>query len=243
MTDRPQRIGIDADRVRRLLLSLDGVRYSCAIADMCHKRALRKLRTFEEHPEVGPAEAEVIEVVADVWSIIDAAHRIRMLLRQFPVVKRQEPAFVTFIKATATVEDLRHYIQHINAEVGKLSPSQPPLWGAISWASDKAPLRYATVMAASSRLRHSATGLVLDTQLLCFTQSFVLSARDINLDLDDLVSRIRVLDGVMQRWSEAIEFEGGGRYQYRPASAPMLTFQYRTGNPEPLEAPGTTGSI
>lgn len=87
MSDDTRRTESDPQRIRRLFLCLDGLRYSCAIADMCYKRALDTLRTFETLPEASPPITHVVGAIADVWSIVDAAHRVRQLVSQLPLVK------------------------------------------------------------------------------------------------------------------------------------------------------------
>jgi hypothetical protein len=68
---------------------------------------MKTLCTFEVMPAVGVPTAAVVQVVADIWSVIDAAHRMRLLVNFIPLVTKKDLAIRTFMDATAPIEELR----------------------------------------------------------------------------------------------------------------------------------------
>lgn len=233
----------DPQRARQLLLCLDGLRYSCAIVDMCHKRALKTLRTFEASPEQGSPTAAVVEVLADVWSIVDATQRVRQLLNQVPLLKQTTPDLVLFMKTTSTVEQLRDYMQHLNQELGKLETERPPLLGAISWVSEDDPLRTLTLMPSNPRIAHSALGLVFAAHEGRYVRRFEMSAGDAQLDVDDVVRRVKTLDDFLCNWVDCLTFSDGSKYEYRPQTVPVVKLKVTMpAPPQPLPHSATPRS-
>jgi hypothetical protein len=209
-------------RVEQLLLCLDGLRYSCAIALACHERARALLRTFEPLSPAGAPTKDVMQVVADVWSMIDATHRIRRLIGGAPLLPKKAPAFRIFTQGTGVVESLRNYVQHIDNEIGDRSGTGQPVWGTISWVSESDPLTHLSLFTGSHHLRASVAGIAFDTQELRFARTFELNAGSNSVDLDNLADRVRELDGLLAGWANAIVFADGQRYSYRPP-ANMIT--------------------
>ncbi|MDX2258645.1 MAG: hypothetical protein NW205_06965 [Hyphomicrobiaceae bacterium] len=213
---------VDPNRVQQLLLCLDGLRYSFGIFLSCHNRVQSTLNAFEAGWQSGAPTGAVMQVVADAWSMIDAVHRIRLLIDRAPVLPKNEPAFRVFKDATSGVEPLRHYIQHINNEVSKIIGHAQPLWGSISWVSEADPLKQFTLHTGSQHLKTSVNGLAFDRQQMRFACSLELRVGDHSIDLASLAHHARTLDQMIADWAGTIEFADGQRYDYRPAVAPLV---------------------
>lgn len=230
MNDRPSRTETDPDRVRRLLLCLDGLRFSFAVCLSSHLRAMQALRSFEPMYETGVPTDAVAQVIGDIWSVVDSAYRIRLLINSTPLIPKRDPEIRIFMDATTPVESLRHYVQHLNGEIGALPPSAPPLWGGLSWVSEADPVTCFTLVAGSSHLATSLAGLVFDTHTGRFVCELELTAGNTRVDLSDLVRRVRSLSESVCNWANTIQFSyGGASYEFKPALSPLFVTSFRTG--------------
>lgn len=218
----------DPNRVQQLLLCLDGLRYSFAIVLSCHVRVRSTLPTFEAGWQSGAPTSAVMQVVADAWSMIDATQRIRLLIKRAPVLPKNEPEFRVFKDGTSAVEPLRHYAQHINNEVSRITGQAQPLWGTISWVSEADPLMQFSLSTGSQHLRTSVPGLVFDRQEMRFVRTLELNVGTHSIDLDSLARRAQALDQMIADWAGTIEFVDGQKYDYRPAVAPVVMMAVRT---------------
>lgn len=218
----------DPNRVQQLLLCLDGLRYSFAIALSCHARVRSTLRTFEADSQSGAPADAAIQVVADAWGMIDATQRIRLLIERAPVLPKNKPDFRVFKDGTSAVEPLRHYVQHINNEVTTIAGQAQPLWGTISWASEVNPLIQFSLSTGSRHLRASVPSLVFDRQEMRFVRSLELNVGTHSIDLDNLAHRARVMDQMIADWANTIVFADGQKYDYRPSFAPVVMMAVRT---------------
>jgi hypothetical protein len=210
------------ERVRQLLLCLDGLRYSGAIFLACHTRLSEKLRSFERLLQFWVPTSEVVKVVADIWSMVDAVHRIRLLIQRTPLLPKRTPDVRTFLDATAQVEVLRHYVQHINNEIGSLPASSPPLWGALSWVSSTEPRRCFTLTTSSKHLAQSAHGLVFDTHTGTFVRRIEFTAGTTTIDVDELFQRVQGINTAIRGWANSIRFANGTAYNYDPPVTPLI---------------------
>jgi hypothetical protein len=215
----------DPARVRRLLLCLDGLRYSGAIVAACHQRISDNLRLFEGRLASGISTADAVQVVSDVWSLIDAARRFRIIVDQSPI-PRQDPMFRIFSDATAGVENLRQYVQHINREIGKIEPTAPPLWGALSWVSFTDPSMCLTLLTGSQHIAQSAVGIAFDTHAGVFVRRIEFSVGATRIDVDEIANRILAVDSAIRTWADTI-------YSYDPPFTPLISVSFKTG-----KAPG-----
>ncbi len=220
MTERRQED--DPNRVQQLLLCLDGLRYAFATVQLCHGRAQSTLRTFEVDWQNGAPASVVIQVVADAWSMIDATQRIRLLINRAPILPKNEPDFRVFENGTSAVEPLRHYVQHINNEVARITGQAQPLWGTISWVSEADPLKQFSLCTGSQHLRASVPGLGFDRQEMRFVRTLELNVGAHSIDLDSLARRAWALDQKIADWAGTIVFADGQKYDYRPAIAPVV---------------------
>jgi hypothetical protein len=101
------------------------------------------------------------------------------------VLPKKEPAVRIFLDSTAKVEELRHYVQHLDREIGSLAEGSPPLWGAVTWVKSDDPQTYLQLMTGSIHVKPSYQGLVYDTFERKFVRGFELHAGQTSIDLDD----------------------------------------------------------
>ena len=218
----PQSRRLSPNQTRALLLCLDGMRYSAGICIGCHARALEQLHGFERYKDFTVPTDAAMFVLADIWSMVDAAHRLRTLLERAPVLPKKDPAARIFLDSTAKVEDLRHYVQHLDGEIGRLEEGSPPLWGTITWVKSDDPQTYLQLMTGNINLRPSYQGPAYDNFEHRFVRRFELHAGTTNIDLDDLLQRVKVFDAVLREWSARIVFGDGSKYEYSPPRSPLV---------------------
>lgn len=152
----PNKRLVDAKRARALLLCLDGLRFACGICAASYERAQNRFRAFETMLGTGAPTNEVMLAVADVWSVVDSANRVRTLAQRAPHLRRINSAVEAFLRATTDVEKMRNYMQHVDQEIGQISDHSTPLWGSISWQSATDPNAYMTLLTGTRHLPYSA---------------------------------------------------------------------------------------
>lgn len=227
MSDVSTRTETNPERIRQLILCLDGLRYSGAIAQNCYDRISERLRSFEHQAQHGVPTGEVVHVVSDLWSLIDAVYRMRLLIDRIPLFPKRAPEVRIFLNATTPIESLRHYVQHINNEIGTLPPSAPPLWGTVSWVSSTDPSKYFTLVTGSQHLAQSLQGLVFDTHTGTFVRRFEFAAGTTTINVDDIFRRVQSINDIIREWANTIKFEGGPTYEYDPAVTGIIHFTFK----------------
>ena len=119
---------------RRTVLYLDGIRYSMHIFDIAFERFTATIqRLSNERQEPGTLAHSIAEAFGDAWLLVDAAHRLRELVQQLPGLKQKQPTIQLFLRRTAPIEDLRHFVQHFRSGIDTHVQTGHPLWGTLSW--------------------------------------------------------------------------------------------------------------
>jgi len=226
---------IEARRARALFLCLDGLRFACGMCTASYERALDRLRAFETASTVsnGAPAQDVMLAVADVWSVVDSANRVRTLVQRTPHLRRISHEVEAFLRATINVEKMRNYMQHIDQEIGALPNPSTPLWGSISWQTAADAGAYVTLLTGSKHVPYSAVGLVYDRVENKFVRPFELVVGDLILDIDDVVRRVRDLDKLLVEWTATFELGDGERYVYQPKVIPVVITRMRLSGPSP----------
>lgn len=119
---------------RRMILFLDGIRYSFQIFELASTRlshTLEDLSFIDQNPV--ELNSRIASAISDAWTMIDSTHRLRELFQQIPGLRRKEPKLQLFMRRTAITEDLRNFFQHFRNEIDAFVDHSMPLWGAISW--------------------------------------------------------------------------------------------------------------
>lgn len=219
----PESITIPPDRVRKLLLHLDGMWYACAICNASYERALSALHSFEfdQQPEQVPAN-QVTLAIGDVWSVVDSAYRVRVLTQRMPYSKFLRTECEIFERNTRVVEDLRHYVQHLDETISALPENATPVWGSIAWQSAKYPRVAFTLVAGTPLVGQSHYSLVWDRFENKFVRPLDLAVGNVVLDIDGTVRSVSRLNLALQAWSETFKFEDGRKYEYAPVTVNLL---------------------
>lgn len=127
---------------RKQALFLDGIRFTAQTAVLAYDRLARSLTEIGLQRRQDPGAIDehlVVTAIADAWLIVDVVHRLRSMLQQMPGWKTKAAGARLFERRTQDVETLRHFMQHINNEVGRLLVSGVPLLGFIQWVALVAP--------------------------------------------------------------------------------------------------------
>ena len=120
---------------RRQVMFTDALRLSAEMASFSFRNLedLLKALVDGQRPEGFAAEA-----IAHAFSVIDAANRFRAVIRKYPGLKQNTPAFQLFIRKTAAVESLRNILQHLDGELQSIGEQQLAALGTITWLGPSA---------------------------------------------------------------------------------------------------------
>lgn len=228
MDNNSTRLELGNQPARRLLLCLDGLRLSCEICAILYSRVVEKLREFESNQELHVGTNEAACVVADIWSIVDAVRRTRVIVAGTPGLSMKNEAVSEFMKSTELVAELRHYVQHLDRKLNLIEPGSPPLWGIVSWVTANDPLKYLSLVLGNSILSHSYVGMTFDSKERVFLRQVEFVAGTTSLDLNAVIFSVRKLDEHLRTFCESIEFSGGQKYNYDSTHFPLLSVSLRS---------------
>lgn len=120
---------------------LDGFRLSVEMADLAYQGLVQQLLAFTPEPPTNTAARMLFTAPAFLyaWSIIDSVHRLRGLVDNFPgIQKRQQiPEVRLFLDKTASVESLRHAVQHMEGTIRQAATPGHAVWGYLSWMASR----------------------------------------------------------------------------------------------------------
>ncbi|MBL8100057.1 MAG: hypothetical protein JNK81_12795 [Anaerolineales bacterium] len=111
----------------RKLKCLDGLHYSFEIMKLNYIDLYDRCIQIQENQE------NIIRVLSQCWLIVDMIHRVREISQSIPSLNKKNNELQEFIFQTKSIEDCRHYIQHLREELSKSPPSLFPVWGSLSW--------------------------------------------------------------------------------------------------------------
>lgn len=77
------------------------------------------------------------EASLDAWALVDTLNRLRVLISHLPGLRTKSPGAQLIVRALKPIQDLRNAVQHMDGEIGPLSATSLPLWGAIAWVQRK----------------------------------------------------------------------------------------------------------
>lgn len=196
MNDKPRPL------YRHMALFLDALRYSFQMAEFQKDKINHLLPVLEETESItGEYETVAVHLTLNIWGMIDTGHRIRELIQQLPGLKKNTPEIQIFLRSTETVEDLRHYVQHLRTGIHALPEKSAPLWGVISWVSEKLQDTSFTVLTglAPDINVHSC---VYDTWKKEFAQKLILSVNDKTVEIRNLMKHIDELKQYIIKWAK-----------------------------------------
>ena len=110
---------------------LDAVRLSVQFIDVAYDRiesALNRLTLATDRSlGLGPI------ALMDAWALVDAVHRLRVLVSGMPRYKKRTPSKGLFLRRTVDVVALRNSFQHLVNDLPALTQSDLPVLGALTW--------------------------------------------------------------------------------------------------------------
>lgn len=191
------------EELRKIILYLDGIRYSVSMADV----AARRLRvTLDEvavrHAASQEAEEQVVSALLDAWSIIDMCHRARELVQATPGLSQKLPGIQVFLRGTSHIEDLRHYVQHFRKGIPNVPTSWTPLWGGLSWIPTQEPTTCYIIFTGNLLKGLQTPSVAYDTHELRFAADIVLYVGTAQVDLLSAAIQMSNLRDCLLAWVE-----------------------------------------
>jgi hypothetical protein len=183
--------------VRRLVFYLDGLRYSFAMTELAANRITLTLKELTRAwLAAEPTELLATEALLDAWSIVDMCHRIRELVQQVPGLSSKKPEIQIFLRATESIEELRHYVQHFRKGISSIPSNCSPLWGSLSWVPESEPNACYTLFTGNFLDGINVSTLTFDIQEGRYLSGFRLYASDAVSDLLDIADRVESSENV-----------------------------------------------
>jgi hypothetical protein len=218
---------------RRVVLFLDGIRYSIECYELAWTRLERSLDTLshlaDDAKDFTPL---IVAATSDAWTMVDSANRLLTLLDQAPKLKKKEPELQLFRRRTEVIEDLRNFFQHLGSEIASFSKRKKPLLGTIKWVTaqgDPNDRNLHMIVPGTFYDQLQTTGIIFDRREGRFIQRIVLEAGQSEIDLADLNSLVERFVNWYTDWFNRT-FTGDERYdsdvrmriiiQPRPKTAP-----------------------
>lgn len=116
-------------------LFFDGIRYSMEMANLSYVRLQETLLDLTLNFKTKKPETNsfFVPIILDAWSIVDSVHRLRTLVSSTPGLKKKSYEYQSFERSTASVKELRNFVQHLDTQTHKLTGQNLPVWGVLSW--------------------------------------------------------------------------------------------------------------
>jgi hypothetical protein len=192
---------------------LDGVRLCVEMTDLAYQALVEQLRAFT--PDPGNTASRMLFTAPAfmfAWSIIDSVHRLRGLVDHFPgIEKRQQiPEIRGFLDKAASVESLRHAVQHMEGTIRQEATQGHAVWGYLSWAVNKKDDTVLTCLLTAGALMPNAEYKTIPNSGVAPTgeiENVKLNLGDAGVQLSELLDAVSKLVGFMEpRLKE--QFEG-----------------------------------
>jgi hypothetical protein len=117
------------------MVVLDGISTSIDAISIAYRHLQAQLlefnRAMDQHKP--PSRTLTVPAVMDAWNLIDAAHRLRLLVPTLRGLKHGS-AVTSLRKSLEPVEPFRHVVQHLDQQIPRLLADCQPVWGSLSWA-------------------------------------------------------------------------------------------------------------
>jgi hypothetical protein len=187
------------------MLVLDGISTSIDAINIAYRDLQAALlgfnRAMDQHRP--PGRALTVPAVMNAWAIVDAAHRLRLLVPPLRGLKHG-PAVTSLLKSLASAEPFRHVVQHLDQKIPQLLADCQPVWGSLSWAyvegAQASTIRIGLLMPGAARAPMelplvNPLGKRIEIPIGLIT----LSAAGETVCLSDIVSAVRLFAGRLER--------------------------------------------
>jgi hypothetical protein len=106
------------------MVVLDGISTSIDAISIAYRHLQAQLlefnRAMDQHKP--PSRTLTVPAVMNAWNVIDAAHRLRLLVPTLRGLKHGS-AVTSLRKSLEPVEPFRHVVQHLDQQIPRLSPT------------------------------------------------------------------------------------------------------------------------
>jgi hypothetical protein len=187
---------------RRVVLFLDGIRYSLQIFDLASLRLAHVLHDITTSADPNTVGEKIVAATADAWTMIDSIHRLRELLQNLPGLKQKEAELQVFLRKTRVVEDFRNFVQHFRSEIESFTSYGLPIWGTLSWAFYRDYPENHSIVPGTFFDGCGSIGLVFDAHQAKFVERVVLQAGPRKLDLATLTEDVQRFVEWYVKWFE-----------------------------------------
>jgi len=192
---RALQVNLDSKQI----LILDALRYSLLAERQAYGRLTRSLRAVERSTKPRPSEHHALSALGSAWQVIDMTYRARDLISQISGLSQRTPECQVFVRETAVIEDFRHFFQHMNSSISKLTKASDPIMGVLMWASGDRKTSY-TMSVGHWTKGMESTSIALDTQTWEFVPRIQLSAAAMEVDLNRINERSRQVSKFVEKW-------------------------------------------
>ena len=210
--------------LKKLVFYLDGLRYSFQMANLVSRRLRETLDEIARNHPDKYTEEEVTSGLLDAWTLIDICHRIRKLVQGMPRLSRKLPDIQIFLRETEQIENLRHYVQHLNSGIPKIPLESNPLWGVLSWTPTNDNMTCFSIF--SGNLVGGVTGhsLTFDVHNCKFVSKLKLLVNGIETDLVSVSEQLIKLKICISEWLTELEQP---KIEQMKGKTIVLSYQYR----------------
>lgn len=111
---------------RRQILNLEAIVLSLQLIETDYRSIESRLTGRD------PEEEDITTILGAAWGIVDASHRLRLLVGALPGLTHNPP-YESFMRALRPVENLRHGLQHLDERIASLAAENSPVWGYLTW--------------------------------------------------------------------------------------------------------------
>lgn len=183
---------------------LDAMRVSVEMAEAVNEDIQKRITDIEQSINAGGHlnRQLAIRLTLPMWSFVDVTHRLRELVQQAPGLKQKLPKLQQFIRATESIEGLRHHVQHFRSGIAKMPEKSTPIWGVVSWVASTDPNRCFAFAVGSPHPNLSFYTIAIDMHQMKFAQRLILSVNNVLVDVPDVLSRIREVATVIEDWAQ-----------------------------------------
>jgi len=122
----------------RQAMYFDGVRFAIEMLALSYSRlevTLAAVANDEQAKDLTPG------IFLDAWGVVDSANRLRVLLSEFPGLKKKTPPAQLLARSLQPVEVLRNSVQHLPGDINLHADSDIPTWGTLHWMFATGPER------------------------------------------------------------------------------------------------------
>lgn len=117
--------------ITRQRLLIDGLRYCFQVIDVAYPRLVATLRAAPDRVRTPSSFAPAF---ADAWCVVDAANRVRGLLKALPIAWADAAREARFKATMRPLNAIRNGSHHLDdPRLAKLEADRLPVWGRLSW--------------------------------------------------------------------------------------------------------------